>query len=174
MPRDKEGRDKDVAVKSEKARPPATADQRFEQLFDEFFNRRWPSLFGSRWPSLRWPELESLSSATLDAQTPKVDVIDRENEVLVRAELPGIAKEDIDVSVSDNTVTIKGSSRKETESDKDQYHRREIVSSYVSRTVPLAAEVNGDAARATLKDGLLEVTIPKVEKSKRKRIEIQS
>jgi len=101
-----------------------------------------------------------------------MDVLDREKEVLVRVELPGIDKNDLDVSVSSNSITVQGTTRKENESDKDQYHHKEIVSSYVSRTQPLPCEVDGDSAVAKMNNGLLEVTIPKIESAKRKKVEI--
>lgn len=144
------------------AATPQRLDQQIERLFEDFFNRRWPA--PGRWP--RWDEVEST--------TPRVDVVDRENDVLVRAELPGMSKEDVDVSISGDAITIKGSTRKEEEHEDGDYHRREIVSSTVSRTVALPGEVDGDQAKAQLKDGMLEVIIPKVEKAKRKRIQVGS
>lgn len=132
-----------------------------ERFFDDFMGKNWMRPW-----SWEFPDIES--------QMPRVDVIDREDEVVVKAELPGINKEDIEVNVTDSTLTIKGSSKKEEEEEKGDYHRREISSSYVSRTVQLPAEVEGENAKATLKDGVLEVTLHKVEKSKQKRITIES
>ncbi|MFW6093014.1 MAG: Hsp20/alpha crystallin family protein [Pseudomonadota bacterium] len=157
-------RDKDVPVKKGGESSPARFDQQIERLFEDFFNRRWLR------PFTDWPDAET----RLDTRTPRVDVVDRESEVVLRAEMPGMTKDDIDVSVSDGSVTLKGSSRKEQETDEDDYHRREIVSSYVSRTVPLPSEVDADQCRAQLKDGMLEVTLPKAEKSRRKRIQVES
>ena len=156
-------KDTDVPVKQSQSREnaPVRFDQQIERLFEDFFNRRW--LRPAEWPL--WEGFE--------AKTPRVDVLDRENEVLVRAELPGMSKDDIDVSVSGNTVTVKGTTRQEEEKEAGDYHRREIVSSYVSRTVTLPSEVDGDQAKAQLKDGLLEISLPKVEKARRKRIQVE-
>lgn len=156
-------KDKDVPVKQSAETSPQRFDQQIERLFEDFFNRRWLRPFSD------WPGLERL-----DTKLPRIDVVDRENELVVRAELPGMSKDDIDVSVSDDTITLKGSSRKEEEKDEDNYHRREIVSSFISRTLPLPCEVDGERAKAQLKDGMLEVTLPKVEKAKRKRIQVES
>lgn len=157
-------KDKEVAVKQSGDAAPQRFDQQVERLFEDFFNRRWLRPF-SDW---------SLADTRLDSQAPKVDVMDREDEVVVRAEMPGMTKDDIDVSVSDNTVTLKGAMRKEEEKEEGDYYRREIISSYVSRTVPLPCEVDGEQAKARLKDGMLEITLPKAAKAKRKRIDVES
>ena len=130
-----------------------------ERFFDEVMDKGWPR-------SWNWPDME--------AQMPRVDVIDREDEVVVKAELPGINKEDVDVSVTGSTLTIEGSTRTEDETEKGDYRRREIATSYVSRTVQLPAEVAGEEASATLEDGVLEVTLKKVRDAKQKRIAISS
>lgn len=154
------GKDKGTPAKRETA--PSRLDTSMAHWFDEFFNRPWPRLRDL-------PALE-----TLDAATPRVDVIDRDDTVVVRAELPGIGKDDIDLSVSGNTLTLKGSTREEEEQEDGDYHRKEIVRRYVSRTVTLPCEVNGDAANARLKDGMLEVTLPKVEQAGRRKITVES
>jgi len=155
---------KEVPVKKE-ASTPARFDQQIEHLFEDFFNRRWLRPFSPEWPAL---------SGKLETKAPKVDIVDRDAEVFVKAELPGFGKDEIEINVTGNSITVKGSARKEEETDKDNYHQREIVSSYVSRTVPLPCEVDGDNAKATLKDGMLEVTIPKAKGAQSKRVEIQS
>lgn len=156
--------EKDVPVKKE-ASAPARLDEQIESLFEDFFNRRWLRPFSMDWPA--WP-------AKLETKAPKIDVIDRESELVVRAELPGFAKEDLDVNVTRNAVTVKGSSRKEEEKEEGEYHHREIVSRTVSRTVPLPCEVDSASAKAKLKDGMLEVTVSKAKGAENKRIEIES
>jgi HSP20 family protein len=151
--------------KESKGLATARREHDVERLFEDFFDKRWLRPW-----SREWPGFESI----LEKKGPKVDVVDREHEIFVRAELPGMRKEDIEVSVSDDSLSVKGSSRKEEESEEGDYHRREISSSYVARTVPLPARVRGDEAKATLRDGMLEVTIPKAEDSKRRRVEVES
>ncbi|MBM4202873.1 MAG: Hsp20/alpha crystallin family protein [Gammaproteobacteria bacterium] len=105
-------------------------------------------------------------------QPVSIDVLDRENDLCVRAELPGYRKEDIDVSLLNNTITIKANMSKEDESSEGDYHRREIFRGYVSRTEGLPADVEVDQAKAELKDGVLEVIIPKSKRSPRQQVEI--
>jgi HSP20 family protein len=160
-------KEKDVTVQKDNGSSPAQRfDQQIERLFDDFFRRRWPSSLGFDWPKL--------SAAPTETALPRADVIDKEDHILVRAELPGMSKDDIEVSVSDNTITLKGSIRKEEEKDEGEYHRREIYSQVVSRTISLPSEVDADGAKATLKDGMLEVYLPKAARAKRKRVDVQS
>jgi HSP20 family protein len=104
---------------------------------------------------------------------PKVDVVDHETEVVVKAELPGVQKDDIDVSVTDNSVTIKGSTSHEEKEEKGNYYRREISRGSFSRTVALPSDVDADKARASFNDGILVLTIPKMEKSHRKSVTVE-
>jgi len=159
-------KEKEVAVQKGSESLPQRFDQQIERLFDDFFRRRWPRPFSFEWPSP--PSLPA------EPAMPRVDVLDKEDHLLVRAELPGMAKEDIDVSVTENSITIKGSTKKEEQKDEGEYHRREIYSSTVSRSVALPADVDPDAATAQLKDGMLEVMLPKSARAKRKKLDVQS
>ena len=108
-----------------------------------------------------------------EGKNPRVDVIDHDNSVVVKAELPGVEKKDLDVTMSDNTVTIKGEVSHEREVTKGDYYRREMSSGLFSRTITLPAEVDGAKAEATYKDGVLELTLPKVAKSKRRKVAVK-
>jgi len=101
-----------------------------------------------------------------------VDVIDRDDEVVVRAEVPGVEKDDLDVSVSDNAVTIKGETKREEKEEKGDYYRCEISRGTFARTVVLPDYVDSDSVKAKFEDGVLELTLPKVEKVKRRSIKI--
>jgi HSP20 family protein len=103
---------------------------------------------------------------------PSVDVIDRDDEVVVRAEVPGFRKDDIEVSVSGNMLTIRGETRREVTTEKGDFYRSEISRGAFVRSVSLPAEVDESKAQATMKDGLLELVLPKLEKSKRRTITI--
>ena len=159
---------KDVTVSKGALDKPAPAPQvlgpldDMERWFDDFFSRRW--LRPWRWES-RLPEAFSLTM-------PKVDVVDRANEVVVRAEVPGVEKQDVEVSVSGNMLTIRGESKKETREEKGDYYRAEITRGAFSRTLALPAEVDDTTTKAVMKDGVLELTLPKVEKAKRRSIKI--
>ena len=91
----------------------------------------------------------------------------------MKAEVPGIKKEDIEVSVTDNTITIKGSTRREEKEEKGEYYRCEISRGSFARTVALPDNVDSSKVKATFKEGVLEVVMPKVEKSKRRTIAVE-
>jgi HSP20 family protein len=138
-------------------------DKEFERAFENFFKRGWPS-------APRW-EFPKVSGAFGD-KAPNVNLIDRDDEVVIEAELPGVDKDDLDVSLSENSVTIKASTKKEEVKEEGEYHRREISTGYYSRTLPLPAAVQGAQAKAELKDGMLKLTLPKAEQAKRVNIKV--
>lgn len=151
---------------------PATEMERtfseMERAFDRLFRGGWPT-FG------RWREIPMLDRLfELEAQrSPSLDVIDRDNEILVRAELPGIEKKDLNISLTDNLLTIKGQSTSEVKEEKGDYHKREISSFSFSRSITLPGAVDASNTKASLKNGILEITLPKVESSKRRTITVQ-
>ena len=138
---------------------PASVFGDMDRLFDDFLGRRW--LRPAGWE--RFAELPGF---------PSVDVIDRDDEVVVRAEMPGYKKEDIDISVSNSTLTIKGETKSEETEAKGDYYRCEISRGAFSRMILLPAEVGDAKAKASMKDGVLELTLPKLEKSRRHAIAI--
>jgi len=140
--------------------------EEMDRMFEGFFPRGRLRPFRWEWPS--WGELP----AAFEGKMPKVDVIDRDEEILVRAEVPGVEKKDLDVSMTDNTVTIKGSTRHEEKEEMGDYYRCEISRGTFSRTVALPGGVDGSKAKASFKDGVLELTLPKLEKSKRHSIKL--
>lgn len=144
--------------------------EEMERMFDNFMGGRrhgWLSPFGGHWPS--WGELP----APFEGRTPKVDVIDRDHEVVVKAELPGVKKENLDVTVGDNSITIRAITRQETKEEKDNYYRSEISSGSFMRTVGLPSAVDAEKAKAKFADGVLEMTLPKVEGAKRRNVKIE-
>lgn len=92
---------------------------------------------------------------------PRIDVFDRESDLVVRLEVPGIDAEDIDVTVEDRTLTISG--RREFRKDESikGYHRREIFEGEFTRTIMLPEGVDTDSIAASAKAGLLEVSVPR-------------
>ena len=138
--------------------------EEMEQFFENAFPRNMMR-FG-RWPWAEWP-------ARLEAKLPAVDVIDRLEDILVRADVPGVKKEDLDISVSDNAVTIRGTTRREEEKKEEQYYRRELSRGEFSRTVTLPADVDSDRARASFKDGVLELILPKTAPSQRRSVKVE-
>ncbi len=147
---------------------PARALSPFEEMdrmFDQFLRRGWMRPWRFEWPS--FPEL-----AMPELRIPKVDVVDRESEVVVRAEVPGVEKKDLDISIGEASVTIKGETRREEKEEKGEYYRCEISRGAFSRTVALPADVDGTKAKASFKEGMLELTIPKLEKAKRHSVKV--
>jgi HSP20 family protein len=147
---------------------PARALSPFEEMdrmFDQYFRRGWMHPWRFEWPS--FPEL-----ALPEMKLLKVDVVDREAEVLIKAEIPGVEKKDLDITVGEDSVTIKGSTRHEEKEEKGDYYRREISSGAFLRTVALPATVDGSKAKANFKDGILELTLPKTEKAKRHSVKL--
>lgn len=144
-----------------------------ERAFERFFGRGFPSL----WHGRDFPVMDSLFGDSLlefnGQRLPNIDVVDRDNEILVRAELPGVEKKDLSISLTDNLLTIKGESKTDKKEEKGDYHRREISSSAFARSFTLPGGVDSNKAAASLKDGVLEITLPKAESSKKRNIEVK-
>lgn len=137
-----------------------------EQMFEQMFSSNWMRPSNWNMPSNRL-------AAPFAGKWPKVDVIDRDNEIVVRAELPGVDKKDVDISLANNTVTIKGSSRHEEKEEKGDYYRCETSQGAFSRTLTLPADVNTEKAKANFKDGLLELVLPKLQAAQKRNIKVE-
>ena len=153
--------------KTSKTHHSIRAFEDMDRFFDHFFPQRLRHPFGAEWPSL----FDAKSS--LETQLPKVDILDRDTEVIVRAEMPGVDKKDVDVSVTENSISISGKSRHEEKVEEGDYIRSEISSGSFSRTLPLPSQVDANAAKASFNDGLLELTLPKVQKVQRQKISLE-
>lgn len=154
--------------KLEKAgRAPAVSPwDEMDRFFEGLMPRGWMRPF--RW---EWPALGGMNYPS--GKFPRVDIIDRDEEVVVRAEVPGVQKKDLDVSVTDNTVCIKGSTRREEKEERGEYFRSELTTGSFSRTLALPGTVDSARAKATFKEGVLELVIPKIEESKRHSIKVE-
>jgi HSP20 family protein len=119
-----------------------------DRLFEEFFGR----------PMLS-PEREGV-------RLPSVDVSETDTEVVVKAELPGVSRDNIEVEVRPESISIAAEMSKEEEQKEQTWHRRERVWGRYERVIPLPAEVITDQAKAKLKDGVLEVRMTKTERAK--------
>jgi len=142
----------------------AGAIEEMERMFDEFMPRGWVNRWG--WPS--WGEL----TRPIERFAPRVNVLDRDEEVVVRAGIPGVRKEDLDISVSDATVTIKGHSERGYEDEKGTYYRCEIAAGDFARTVDLPCAVDNEKVQASFEDGLLELRMPKIRKTRRRHVRL--
>jgi len=94
---------------------------------------------------------------------PRVDVLDAGNEVIVKADLPGVKRDDIEVTATEAELTIAGETREESEAKRESYYRLERRSGRFSRTIDLPAAIKPDEVKAKLADGILEVRAPKAE-----------
>jgi len=140
----------------------------------------WPSfgrLFGLR------SELDRLfeaslsdvangSSQLLGVWNPAVDLYDNKDNIVVRAELPGMKKEEIEISLHDGTLSISGERKVEKEYEKAETYRSERFVGRFQRAITLPSPVNGAAVTAQYKEGVLTVTLPKTEDSKPKQIHV--
>jgi HSP20 family protein len=101
-----------------------------------------------------------------------IDVTETGEELKVKAQLPGVKPEDVEISVHGNVLTIKGQTQEEETSEGQNWHRREIRSGSFMRSFTLPSDVDADKARADFEDGLLKLTLPKSEAAKPRRIAI--
>jgi len=104
---------------------------------------------------------------------PAVDIAEQENEYVVKVELPGVAKEDVKISVESNTLTIKGEKKQEKEEKNKNFHRVERSYGSFQRSFTLPATVKNDKIDALFNNGILTITMPKSEEAKPKQIEVK-
>ena len=112
------------------------------------------------------------SSQLLSGWTPALDVYEDKDNVYVRAELPGMKKEEIDLSLHDGTLSISGERKSEDKFKDAEVYRAERFFGRFQRTVTLPTPVAADKVKAQYKDGILTVTLPKAEEAKPKHIDV--
>jgi len=118
-----------------------------------------------------YPSLGNLTD-NVKHRAPSVDVLENGNDLLIKAELAGVNKDDIEVSLDDHSVTINVKCDKSEELNEDDYHRREIFRQYSSRSVKLPSSVDTREAQAGFKDGVLTVTAPKLDTVRRRTVPV--
>ncbi len=104
---------------------------------------------------------------------PEVDVYEEKGNIVVETSLPGIKPDEIDVSLEDKTLRIKGEKKETKEEKKRNYFRKEVKKGAFERVITLPVEVKAKEAKAEMKDGILKITLPKVEKEKAKAIKVK-
>jgi HSP20 family protein len=137
-----------------------------DRMFDTLFHRGWLRPFREVWPG--WTRFEE----TFDLGTPRVDLIDRDEEVLVRAEIAGVNKKDLQVDLTGQHLHIKGERRREEKREEGELVRSEIARGTFSRTIRLPEDIDFDNAKADFKDGILEIHLPKTHKTERRHIKV--
>lgn len=105
---------------------------------------------------------------------PAIDIIDRAAEIVVRAEMPGVRKEDIDISLQDGTLTIKGEIKEETSQNEGNYTYSERNYSSFARSLNIPFKIRQDAIKATLKEGVLSIELPKALEEQPRKITVEA
>jgi HSP20 family protein len=105
---------------------------------------------------------------------PPLDIQETETEIIVKASMPGIRSDDVDVNVDNNVLTIRGTSREERDEENGKWHVHERRYGSMFRSVSLPSPVEDEKADATLTDGVLEIHLPKSEKSQGRKITVKS
>jgi HSP20 family protein len=138
-----------------------------EQWFEEAFRHPFSLLGHRRSPVFRSRELEEIRTS--------VDIFEENGNVVVKAEVPGMKKEDIDITVTDHTMRISGKKKREEKVEKKDYYWEERSYGSFTRSFQLPSEVQTEKAEAKFKDGVLEIRIPKTEgaRSKEKKIRVE-
>lgn len=134
-----------------------TLQERMNRLFDHALSRT------------RMDDKEGL---TASMWSPAVDIFETPDSIVMKAELPGVSRDNIDIQVQDNTLTLKGERKFEREVTEENYHRIERSYGAFQRAFNLPTGVQQDKIRAVFKDGVLEVTMPKAEEAKPKQVKI--
>lgn len=137
--------------------PLAALEEEMERFMDGFFGRRTSRL--------------RLPAVTLPA--PEVEMYDHKDELVVKADVPGLEKPELQVAVDGVALTIKGERKREKETKEEEYYMSERSHGAFSRTIWLPTEVKADKITATLNNGVLEVHLPKAETAKVKRTTVQ-
>lgn len=138
-----------------------TFRREMDRLFEDFFGREWPVLRPAR---------EITRAGVL---APAIDMYDKKDEIIVKAELPGLSKDDVNIELTEDALTLSGEIKREEEVKETDYYCCERAYGKFSRTIELPAKVKTDKAEARFKDGILEIHLPKVEEAKPKQIKVQ-
>lgn len=127
-----------------------------EEVFDRFF-RDWPRF---------WSEGREMGLA--------MDVIDRKDEILVRVDVPGVSEKDLEVTVDNGVLTVRGQRKEEVEEKDEDYYAAERWTGAFSRSLTLPTAVDADRIKATLRHGVLEIHLPKAKEAVGRRIEVKA
>lgn len=135
--------------------------EEMDRMLESFFPQGWLRQFRAPW-----------EMAEAETRFPRVDIVDRDDDILLRAAIPGVRRQDLEISVTENTITLKGSAGREEEEEKGSYYRHEILHGAFVRTVSLPSDIDTDKTQAKFNEGILEITMPKVSKAKRRTISV--
>lgn len=136
---------------------------------------KWQTPLLTTWPGFgRLPDFSAEFDRLFESSgwTPALDVHEDKDNYVVQAELPGVKKEDIEVSLNDGVLSISGERKSETRHQTAEVHRAERFFGRFQRTVTLPTAVSADKIQAAYKDGVLTVTLPKTEEAKPRKIDV--
>jgi len=129
-----------------------------ERMFNDFFQQRF---FAPSWmPRIKFPDLTDVSTS--------VDMFEEGDALVIKAEIPGMKKEEISIDFTGDVVTISGEKKSEEKTERKDYYRVERSFGSFSRKLQLPVEIQIDKATASFKDGVLEIRMPKSEAAKQK------
>jgi HSP20 family protein len=149
---------------------PFSLMRRFSEEMDQLFGDFG---FGGGLASGFRGELGGLADLQGSMWLPQVEAFERDGQLIVRADLPGLTKDDIDVDITDDAIKIRGERRQEKEENEAGYYRSERSYGSFYREIPLPSGVNADEANATFRSGVLEITMPApARQTSSRRIEI--
>jgi len=138
-------------------------DRDMDRMMEDFFGRRIRPWWPEKW--FRGGEMEFTA--------PVVDLYEEKDDIVVKAELPGMDKDNIEVNLTDHTLTLKGEKKKEQEVKEENYYRSERSYGSFLRTLELPKDVHADKVKASFKNGILEVRLPKTEEAKTKEVKVK-
>lgn len=133
--------------------------EEMDRMFDDFgIGRRWT---------------EPLSRVTgMDAWAPEIDIFQKNNELTIRADLPGMKRDEVSVDITDDAITIQGERKRESEEEREGFYRSERSYGSFCRVIPLPEGAMTEQAKANFRDGVLEITMPAPPAAKGRRLEI--
>jgi len=138
-------------------------ERAMERMADDVFGRHW---FDFRWP-------ERLRLRDLELRGPAIEIAEEKDDLVIKAEIPGIKKEDLQINLSDNLLTIRGEKKQEEEIKEKGYYYSERAYGSFCRSIELPTDVQAGKAKACFKDGVLEVRLPKTEQAKQREVAIK-
>ena len=137
--------------------------------FKDLLDLEHPHTALSLFPNLN----QYLNGGANEGFNPAIDISEDKDNIVIKADLPGLKKEDVSVNIEDNILTLRGERKSETESKEKNYHRVERFYGRFERSFNLGTKVDEAHIKAVYKDGVLEVTLPKVAKNAAKQISIE-
>lgn len=140
-------------------------NEEMDRLFQDFgFGRESPEMLSGR-------EMQMFGGSS--GWSPQIEVFERGGELCVRADLPGMNKDDIEIDIANNALVIHGERRDEREEEEEGYYRSERSYGSFFRTISLPEGVDVENAEASFQNGVLEITMPAPERAKRRRLDIR-